>query len=221
MITLNGFGVSNYYNKLKLLMMEKGIPFDERTTYPWQREQFLEKSPMGKIPYIEIGGRGLSETQAILEYLEDSFPDLPLLPADIFERAKCRELIQHLELNVEWVVRRLYKEAFFGGLVSDETKQEVRERLIVGLSAVDRLAAFSPYIFGPTFTAADCVAFLHLDFVRQATSTVYGEDLLAASIPRAAEYLEFISARPHFRTMLTDRADALATFQSLGVAYDG
>ena len=118
MITLNGFGVSNYYNKLKLLMLEKDIPFEERTIYPWEREQFLQHSPLGKIPYIEVGGRGLSETQPILEFLEDAFPDRPLLPADVFERAKCRELIQHLELNVEWVVRRLYKEAFFAGTVS-------------------------------------------------------------------------------------------------------
>ena len=38
MIILCGFGVSNYHNKLKLLMLEKGIAFQERVVYPWQRE---------------------------------------------------------------------------------------------------------------------------------------------------------------------------------------
>jgi len=52
----------------------------------------------------------------------------------------------------------LYKEALFGGSVSDETKAEVKERLEVGLKGLARLAKFSPYIAGDTYTAADCVA---------------------------------------------------------------
>jgi glutathione S-transferase len=44
-----------------------------------------------------------------------------MYPATVFARAKCRELIQHLELNSEWVARRLYKESIFGGSVSEET----------------------------------------------------------------------------------------------------
>jgi len=83
-----------------------------------------------KIPFIETEQGGLSESQVILEYLEERFPGTPMYPADLFERAKCRELIQHLELNVEWVNRRLYKQAFFGGTVSQETRDEVREKLI-------------------------------------------------------------------------------------------
>ena len=35
MITLCGFGVSNYYNKLKLILLEKDIPFQEKLVYPW------------------------------------------------------------------------------------------------------------------------------------------------------------------------------------------
>jgi glutathione S-transferase len=221
MIRLCGFGVSNYYNKLKLLMLEKDIPFAERTIYPWERDEFIHHSPLGKIPYLETEHGGLSETQAILEYLEERYPDLPLLPADPFARAKCRELIQHLELNVEWVVRRLYKEAFFGGVVSDEIKQEVRESLIAGLTAVSRLSTFCPYAFASTFSAADCVAFLHLDFVRQATTTVYGEDLVALNLPAATTYMASIASRPHFKSVLADRAAALAAFQSLGVPYEG
>jgi glutathione S-transferase len=123
MITLCGFGVSNYYNKLKLVLLEKQVPFQERVVYPWQRASFSQASPLGKIPFIETEHGGLSESQAILEYLEDSYPATPLYPADFFERARCRELSQHLELNAEWVARRLYKEAFFGGTVSDETKR--------------------------------------------------------------------------------------------------
>ncbi len=119
-VTLCGFGVSNYYNKLKLILREKEIPFAEETIYPWQRDLFWHSSPIGKIPYLKTAEGDLSESQVILEYLEEKYPDKPIYPAPVFERAKCRELIQHLELNCEWVARSLYRKSFFGGIVSDE-----------------------------------------------------------------------------------------------------
>ena len=221
MITLCGFGVSNYYNKLKLILLEKDIAFRERLVYPWQREAFAESSPLGKIPFIETEEGALSESQAILEYLEDRHPDRPLYPTEVFARSKCRELIQHLELNSEWVVRRLYKEAFFGGQVSEETKLEAKVRLSLGLGAVARLAQFSPYILGPSFSAADCVAYVHFIMIRQATVTIYGEDMLERILPQAAAYLTMMEARPHIRSVMADRASAILAFNALDVKYDG
>ena len=93
MITLCGFGVSNYYNKIKLILLEKQVPFRERLRFPWERETFRQSSPLGKIPFIETEHGGLSESQVILEYLEERYPDRPLYPTDAFARAKCRELI--------------------------------------------------------------------------------------------------------------------------------
>ena len=115
MITLCGFAVSGYYNKLKLFLLEKDIPFRERLVYPWERDSFAQSSPLGKIPFVETEYGALSESQVILEFLEERYPEKPMYPKDPFARAKCRELIQHLELNAEWVARRLYKESFFGG----------------------------------------------------------------------------------------------------------
>lgn len=221
MIVLCGFGVSNYYNKLKLCLLEKEVPFGERLVYPWEREGFLPSSPLGRIPFIETAHGALSETQAILEYFEDEFRDRPLFPASAFARAKCRELLQHLELNVEWVVRRLYREAFFGGVVSNETKSEVRDKLTLGLQALSHLARFSPFICGSDFTAADCAAFFHLDFVRQASLKIYGEDFLAAHLPGAAAYLTLLGERPHVRATMADRAAALTAFLAFENGYKG
>ncbi len=221
MITLCGFGVSNYYNKLKLVLLEKQIPFRERLVYPWEKDSFIDHSPMGKIPFIETEVGGLSETQAILEYLEDRFPAIPLYPAAAFERARCRELIQHLEINAEWVARRLYKECFFGGKVSDETKSEVKERLGMGLQAVARLAKFAPFACGSDFTAADCVAYVHFAMIRQATLAIYDDDMLERFVPAAPAYMQRLDSRPHFQTMMADREVALELFGQTGVAYEG
>ena len=221
MITLCGFGVSNYYNKLKLVMLEKGIPFAERVVYPWQREAFWGSSPLGKIPFMETEHGGLSESEVILDYLEERFPEKPLYPSNVYARAKCRELIQHLELNCEWVSRRLYKECFFGGNVSPETKSEAKERLAIGLDAVARLATFNPYVLGEVFSAADCAAYVHFLMIRLATQNIYGHDMVLAHLPQVAAYMQFIETRPHVQTIIAGRAVAMDAFIALNVKYDG
>jgi glutathione S-transferase len=221
MITLCGFSVSNYYNKLKLILLEKNIPFHERVIYPWERDMFEQSSPLGKIPFIETEQGDLSESQVILEYLEDSYRDKPLYPKDVFARAKCRELIQHLELNCEWVARRLYKESFFGGHVSEETKCEVKERLSVGLEAVARLSKFSPYILGATFSAADCVAYVHFTMIKLATLKIYGDNMLEQFFPNLEEYMQLMENRPHTQTVMADRVLAITAFVKLNVKYEG
>lgn len=76
MINLCGFAVSNYYNKIKLIMLEKGIDFTEEEVFPSQDEALLIRSPLGKIPFIETEHGCLSESQVILEYLEDAYPEI-------------------------------------------------------------------------------------------------------------------------------------------------
>ncbi len=77
---------------------------------------------MGKVPYLDVDGQLLRESGVILEYLEDAYPQKPLLPKDPLERARVRELVTFIELHMELVVRRLYGGLFFGGSFSDETK---------------------------------------------------------------------------------------------------
>ena len=212
MITLYGISLSNYYNKIKLALLEKGIDFKEEATVPSQDPDMLPRSPLGKIPYIKTDQGYLSESQAIFEYLEDAHPDNPLYPSDPFERAKCRELILHLELNMELILRRLYGEVFFATPVSDETKQEVKGKVESGLNGVNRLAAFSPYALGSTFSAADIVIWIHLGMVSLVTQKVYGEDFVTKFVPAAAEYFRIIESRPHVQRCAQDRDAAVKTF---------
>ncbi|MGR8979804.1 MAG: glutathione S-transferase family protein [Gammaproteobacteria bacterium] len=212
MITLFGIAISNYYNKTKLALLEKGIPFNEEVVVPSQDPLVLNRSPLGKIPYIQTEQGYLSESQAILEYLEEVHPENPLYPTGAFERAKCREFIQHIELNVELVARRLYTEAFFGGAVSEETKQEVREKVESGLKGLNRLAVFSPYALGENFTAADIVAWLHCGLIAMATQKIYGKDLVAEHIPNLAVYFKVMESRPHVQKVGKDRDAALKAF---------
>ena len=205
MITLCGVSLSNYYNKVKLVLLEKGIAFNEEKVTPSQDEALLVRSPLGKIPFIETENGTLTESQVIIEYLEETYTDIALYPVDSFQRAKCREIAQHIELNIETHVRRLYKEAFFGGTVSDEVKAEAGEAIEKGLKGLARLAQFSPYIAGDSFTMADCVAAVHFFMISATTQKIYGEDKLIAIIPAAVEYNTLLETRPAVAKMVADR----------------
>ena len=116
----------------------------------------------------------------LVNYIEARYPQPALLPADPFRAAKVQELITFMELHLELVVRELYGAAFFGGTVSDSTKERVRKQLDKNIPAFAQLAKFSPYIAGDEFTLADCAAVCHLPLASSATKKIYGEDLLAA-----------------------------------------
>ena len=205
MLRLCGFHLSNYHNKVRLALLEKGIAFTEDASCkPSQKEEWLARSVMGKVPILEVDGGSMAESQVICEYLEDAYPQVPLYPRDPIAKAKARELITVMELHIELVVRRLYGGVFFGGTVSDETKKEVERDLAKGMRALARLAKFDPYIGGKEFGLADCSAYVNLPLVTMATKLAFGKDALE-DIPQIKPYLKMLGERAHFKTVNADR----------------
>jgi glutathione S-transferase len=210
MLKLCGFHVSNYHNKVRIALFEKGVEFEEDASCrPSQKDEFIARSPLGKVPFLEVDGARLCESQVILEYLEDRFPEKPLLPKDPLARAKVRELVAAIELHLELHVRRLYKEVFFGGKVSDETKEEVKRDVAKGVRAFKALAKFDPFVAGSQLTLADCAAFVHLPLVSLSTKLAYGQDALADVAP-LKPYLKMLGERPAFARVNEDRKAAQA-----------
>jgi len=212
MLKLCGFHISNYHNKVRLALLEKGVPFEEDASCaPSQKDEFVARSPMGKVPFVELDdGRRLVESDVITEYLEDAYPQKPLLPKDPFERAKVRELVKVMELHLELVARRLYPEVFFKrGPVSDETRQAVQKELAKGVRSLKALAKFAPYIAGSQLTIADCAAFVHLPLVSLAAKHGLGRDVLD-ELPQLKPYLKMLGERPVFSRVNEDRKAAQA-----------
>jgi glutathione S-transferase len=220
MLKLGGFAVSNYYNKVKVALLEKGVPFEEEFRMTSQEAEMLTRSPMGKVPYLDIDGQHLCESQVICEYLEDHYPDHPLYPKDVFERARVRELIAVLELHMELVARRLYAQAFFGGTVSDEIKKHVEKDLAKGVRAFKQLARFSPFIAGADLTYADCAAGVHLPLVSLSSKIVYGRDVLEDCAP-VRPYLKMLNERPAFRKTNDERKVATEAMAAAARAKKG
>lgn len=211
MITLCGFPISNYYNKVKIALLEKGVPFqEERVMTGSKDEAVLAASPLGKVPFIRTPQGALCESQVIVDWIEAAYPNPPLVPADPFAAAKVRELATFIDLHLELVARELYAQAFFGGTVSESTQARVRKQLERHIPAFKRLASFSPYVAGDQFTLADCSAWVSLPLVGMATKTVYGEDLLIAQDVDWKGYVKRVGERPSIQRVAADRkADSL------------
>lgn len=77
MLKLRGFPVSNYYNKVKLALLEKGVTFAEEQVNTGQ-EAMAAGSPAGKVSFLKTPQGVLCESQAIVEYLEETHPQPPL-----------------------------------------------------------------------------------------------------------------------------------------------
>ncbi len=210
MVTLCGFRLSNYYNKVRIVLLEKGIAHKEEPNYyPSQDEAFRQRSPMGKAPFLETPHGVICESATICEYLEDAFPDKPLLPAAPFARAKVREFLQVLELHVELVARRLYPELVANQKVAEEVKKDAARDLEKGIHALAQLAQFGPYAVGAEFTLADCAAVIHLPLVSLVTRSVLGRDYLEV-MPQLKEYLKLVNERPAVKQVNDDRRAAVA-----------
>ena len=207
MITLCGLSLSNYYNKVKLVLLEKGVPFaEERVATRSTDEAVLACSPLGKIPFIRLAdGRSLCESQVICDWLEAAYPEPPLLPADKLEAAKVRELIAFMELYIELVGRELYGQAYFGGSLDEAAQARVKKQLERNLAGLRRLARFAPYVAGEQFTMADCAAYAALSTVAGATKAVYGVDLVAAAGIDWKTHLKAIAERPSVQRVNADR----------------
>lgn len=203
-LKLCGFSASNYYNQVKLQLLEKQLAFEEVLVRTGSTEPaLLARSPMGKVPFLDTAHGCISESLACAEYIEAAYPQFPLLPTDPFAAAKVRELLVYLDLHLELVARELYREAFFGGKVSDETKARARVLLVRGAEGFGRIARFAPFVAGDRFTLADCAAVVHLPIVSGASKLIYGEDLLGA-LP-IKDYVRALGERPAVRKVNEDR----------------
>ena len=205
-LKLCGFSGSNYYNKVKLQLLEKGVAFEEELVWTGLRDNLAlsERSPLGKVPFLDTPQGVILESSVCCEYIEDVYPQVPLIPKDPFAAAKVRELVVYLDLHLELVARELFPQAYFGAPPAAQDKLDrVHKQLIKGIAGFGKLAKFSPYVGGDTFTLADCAAITHLPAIMGVCKLVWGEDLFANLPVRA--YLKAMGERTTVQQVNADR----------------
>lgn len=208
MFKLYGFPVSNYYNMVKLALLEKGFEFEEVITRPSQEEGYLNLSPMGKIPCLEVKEGPLSETNVIFDFLEEIPSDMPLYPADPYARAKVRELSKSIELYLELVTRQLLGAVFFGAPEDPQLNATVNTQLDKGLAALKRILKFSPYAAGEDMSYADFMLYYTVTLGNMATKKALGRDL-TDEVPGLTAWLVLMETNSMVQRVNADRDVAL------------
>lgn len=97
MITLYSGPLSLFARKVEIALREKGlpfqrimVPFNQTTGYDPRHPEVMALNPKGQVPILTDCGLVLYDSTVILEYLEEAYPQPPLLPATPVERARCR-----------------------------------------------------------------------------------------------------------------------------------
>jgi len=170
-----------YAARARITLAEKGLDYDAVEIDLGDRPAWLyEKNPLGRVPvYEEDGGFVLPESEVIMEYLDERYPEPALWPADPAERALGRLWIQRFDDrlgNAYYAVRREVEGA--------------REELDAKLAQLDRVLEGQPYLTGREYGLADIG---YVPWLLRATEAL---DVELDPFPALADWLERLVARP-------------------------
>jgi maleylacetoacetate isomerase/maleylpyruvate isomerase len=166
MMKLYSYFRSSASFRVRIALALKGLDVDYVPVHLLKNEQrdpgFMELSTAGLVPaLVDDDGRRLHQSMAIIEYLDETHPEPPLLPAGAAGRARVRAIAQDIAceihpLNNLRVLRYLVRTAGVG----EEAKNAwMRHWMEEGLAVVERQLAAEPstWCHGETPTLADCV----------------------------------------------------------------
>ena len=159
--------------KLRVYLVEKGldIPFEPVNIVTGENRtpEFLKKNPLGGLPVLELDdGSRLTESLAIMEYLEELHPKPPMIGTTPIERARVRELERICELGVLATVGQIFQNThpFMAGRFkqSADAAENARNRLAANLKVLDAKIDRGPFVAGSRPSIADCTLLAALEF---------------------------------------------------------
>jgi maleylacetoacetate isomerase len=158
-LTLYHYWRSSCSWRVRWALALKGLPYESVPVNLLQGEHeadpYLDVNPNGQVPTLKVGDRYLSESMAIIEWLEETYPYVALLPKDPWDRALVRELALMVVSGIQPVqnlkVGRFYSE--------DQKQREAWNKHFIeaGFVALEKkLEPHSgPYAFGENISLAD------------------------------------------------------------------
>ena len=199
--------LSPYARKVRLVLSEKRLPFELRVEKPWERRaEYLALNPSGTVPtLVEENGLAIPDSNVICEYLDEAYPDTPMLGHTLGERVEVRRLVAWLDGKFsQEVTRHLYGEKIIKRLsaVGQPDAMALRvgfSNLKIHLGYIGWLAEQRRWLAGNALSLADFAAAAHLsalDFIGDVDWT---------ASPPARDWYARMKSRPSFRAVLADR----------------
>ena len=153
--------------RVRIALALKGLDYDYMPVHLLKNEQlgpaFAQISPAALVPVLQDGDKLLTQSIAIIEYLDETYPEPSLLPGDAFKRARIRALAQDIACEIHpinnlRVLRYLVRDL---KVSEDDKNRWYRHWVETGLAVIERQlvagAATGKFCFGAAPTLADCV----------------------------------------------------------------
>jgi glutathione S-transferase len=167
------FMVAPNPTRVRVYLREKGIALEEVSVNlregEQKSEQHLARNRFGNLPVLELDdGSHLTESLAIIEFLEELHPNPPMIGTDPKTRAQVRSLERVIELGVLSPIARIVHatNSPLGRPPNPAIAQDARAALPIALGPLDERIADHPFVAGAAPTIADCTLFAALNFGR-------------------------------------------------------
>lgn len=164
-LVLHGYFRSGTTYRVRLALNWKALEYDYVPVNLVQGAQsepgFVSKNPQGLVPALEADGAILTQSPAILEWLEETFPDKPLLPSDPLMRARVRAFAAAIGCDIHPIqnLRVMKKVKTDYGVGQDGAQGWARHWITTGFEALERLAedadGTNGFLFGDSPTLAE------------------------------------------------------------------
>lgn len=176
--------------KVKWLLLEMGIPFEEvKLNYKngdLKTEEYLKKHPLGQVPVLEDGDLTMIESYAIVAYLADKYPDKKMAPEakNLAERASYYQWLFFSRNSVEEFLTRNFRLPKMNDEYRKDWGQYIIDKTQLVLKALEKQLAGKDYILG-NFSAVDvCLGY-----------AIESEEALLNDFPAIKSYLKRLSER--------------------------
>ena len=211
---LHHFPLDPFSRQARLALGEKRLTFDEQVERYWERPEVLgELNPTG-LPPVLVDGEGrdrlvVCETRALLEYLEDRYPDPALLSRDAGERAEARRIIDwfdrkfHNEVNAYLLYEKMEKRLLGLGAPDLAAIRRGRDALRQHLGYLDHLLNAREWLAGRRISLADVAAAGHLSVIDYVGEAPWDQ------FKNVRTWYMKIKSRPCSRALLSDRLPGL------------
>jgi glutathione S-transferase len=199
--------LSPYARKVRLALAEKGLAFELKLEKVWERRpDFLALNPAAQVPVlVEETGLAIVDSTAICEYLDEAYPDMPLLGRSFAERAECRRLVAWFdgkfarEVDDNLLFEKLMKRLLGRGEPEAGAIRAGFANLRHHLTYLGWLAEHRKWLAGESLTLADLAAAAHL------SALDYMGDVDWGVSEAAKDWYARMKSRPSFRPLLADR----------------
>lgn len=203
--------LSPFSRKVRLVLAEKRLPFELVLEKTWERRpDYLQLNPAGTVPtLVEENELVIPDSGVICEYLEEAYPDEPLLGRTLAERVEIRRLVAWFDGKFAAdVTRNLLGEKFMKRLSGRGNPDATALRtgyaqLRAHLEYIGWLAENRKWLGGASLSLADFAAAAHL------SALDFASDVDWSISPSAKDWYARMKSRPGFRPLLGDRVSGI------------